>query len=71
MADEPPGMIGTPPSARGPIDPADQAVRVAREWEDVAEAHVRKRMRDLGVPEGWIGVRRRELARIFHLLIVA
>ena len=56
-------MIGAPPSARfpaGPADPAEHAVRSAHEWEDVAEVYVQKRMRQLGVPERQIGVRRRE-----------
>ena len=34
---------------------------VAHEWADVAESYCRKRMRELGVPEDHIGVRRREL----------
>ena len=58
-----PAMIGAPPSARfpaGPADPAEHAVRSAHEWEDVAEVYVQKRMRQLGVPERQIGVRRRE-----------
>ena len=41
-ADEPPGMIGLPPSARGltgrPKDIAEHASQVAQEWEDVAES---------------------------------
>src|ERR1700731_3672015 len=56
---KPPGMIGLPPSARGmsafPADPALHAVRFAREWEDVAESYVQKRMRQLGIPEHQIG----------------
>jgi hypothetical protein len=58
-----PAMIGTPPSARYPAvpaDPGEHAIRSAHEWEDVAEACVQKRMRQLGVPERQIGVRRRE-----------
>jgi hypothetical protein len=52
------GMAGEPPSARYPAipaDPAEHAVRVAREWQDVAEIYVRRRMRELGVPEARIG----------------
>ena len=52
-------MIGLPPSARGltgrPADIAEHASQVAREWEDVAESYVQKRMRELGIPEGQIG----------------
>jgi hypothetical protein len=58
--DEPtPGMIGLPPSARGlsgrPQDIADQASAMAQEWEDVGDRHVRRRMEELGIPEGQIG----------------
>jgi len=57
--DELPGMIGEPPSARGlppiPTDPAEHAVRFAREWQDVAETYVQTRMRQLGIPESRIG----------------
>jgi hypothetical protein len=60
----PPGMIGTPPSARGlpaiPADPAEHAVRVAREWQDVAETYAQRRMRELGIPEDKIGASSRE-----------
>ncbi len=58
-----PAMIGMPPSARFPAipaDPAEHAVRSAHEWVDVAETYVQERMRQLGVPEWQIGVRRRE-----------
>jgi hypothetical protein len=52
-------MIGLPPSARGltgrPKDIADHASAVAQEWEDVGERYVRKRMRELGIPEHMIG----------------
>jgi hypothetical protein len=55
----PPGMIGYPPSARGlsaiPADSAEHAVRVAREWRDVAETYARRRMREPGIPEEKIG----------------
>jgi hypothetical protein len=54
-----PGMIGPSPSERGlpavPADPAEHAVRVALEWRDVAETYVRRRMNELGIPEGMIG----------------
>ena len=54
---EPPGMIGLPPSARGgrPADPGLHASQVAQEWEEVGEGYVRKRMRELGIPEKQIG----------------
>jgi hypothetical protein len=52
-------MNGLPPSARGstgrPADPAEHARVVAREWEDVAEGYVQKRLRQLGIPERCIG----------------
>jgi hypothetical protein len=55
----PPGMIGLPPSARGfygrPRDIADHASAVAQEWEDVAEGWVRRRMKELGIPEHMLG----------------
>ena len=58
-SDEPPGMIGLPPSARGltgrPADIAEHARQVANEWEDVAEAHVQNAMRGLGIPDHRIG----------------
>ena len=60
----PPGMIGTPLSARGlspiPADPAEHALRLAREWHDVAETYVQRRMRELGIPEDRIGASSRE-----------
>jgi hypothetical protein len=47
-------MIGLPPSARGlsgrPKGIADHASAVAREWRDVAEGYVSRRMRELGIP---------------------
>jgi hypothetical protein len=50
---------GVSPSARGlpaiPADPAEHAVRFAREWQDVAEIYVQRRMRELGIPEDRIG----------------
>jgi hypothetical protein len=53
----PPGMIGTPPSARGgrPADPGLHAQQIAREWEDVGESYVSRRNRELGIPEGMNG----------------
>jgi len=52
-------MIGLPPSARGltgrPEDIAEHASQVAQEWEDVGETYVRKRMKELGIPESQIG----------------
>lgn len=54
-----PAMIGLPPSARGltgrPADIADHASQVAHEWDDVAEAHVQRTMRRLGIAEERIG----------------
>ncbi len=61
MTDEPdqPGMIGPSPSERGlpsvPADPAEHARRVAREWQDVGESYVRRRSKELGIPEERIG----------------
>jgi hypothetical protein len=61
MSDEPesPGMIGPSPSERGlpavPADPAEHAGRFAREWQDVAETYVKRRMKELGIPEERIG----------------
>ncbi len=54
---DPPAMIGTPPSQRPAIpgDPAEHAIRFAREWQDVAESYVQRRMRELGIPEDRIG----------------
>jgi hypothetical protein len=56
---EPPGMIGPSPSDRGlpaiPADPAEHAVRVAREWQVVVERYVQKRMGELGIPDDRIG----------------
>jgi hypothetical protein len=55
MTDDPnpPGMIGPPPSARGgrPADIAAHASQVAQEWEDVGEGYVRRRMKELGIPD--------------------
>lgn len=53
----PPGMIGPPPSARGgrPADPGLHASQIAQEWEDVGETYVRKRMKELGIPDAQIG----------------
>ena len=46
-------MIGIPPSARGgrPADIAAHARQIAQEWEDIGETYVRKRNRELGIPE--------------------
>jgi hypothetical protein len=52
---EPPGMIGRPPSTRRPVDSEAHAVQSAREWGDVAEAFVQRRMRELGIAEDRIG----------------
>ena len=66
MTDEPksPGMTGPPPSERGrpavPADPAEHAVRVAREWRDVGESYVRRRMKESGIPEERIGAIKHE-----------
>ncbi len=58
-AEPPPAMIGLSPSARGltgrPADVAEHAKVVAREWGDVAESFVQKRMRELGIPDHQIG----------------
>ncbi|WP_165226956.1 hypothetical protein [Aquisphaera insulae] len=53
----PPGMIGPPPSARGgrPADPGLHAQQIAREWEDVGESYIRRRMQQVGIPEDQIG----------------
>jgi hypothetical protein len=50
-------MIGPPPSARGgrPADPGLHASQIAQEWEDVGESYVRRRMRELGIPQDQIG----------------
>jgi hypothetical protein len=52
-----PTMIGLPPSARGgrPADPGLHASQVAQDWEDVGERYVRRRMKELGIPENQIG----------------
>ena len=52
---EPAGMIGTPPSKRRPNDSARHAVESAREWEEVCESYLRRRMRELGIPRDKIG----------------
>ncbi len=55
----PPGMTGPSPSERGlpavPADPAEHARRAAREWHDVAESYVKRRMKELGIPDEMIG----------------
>lgn len=61
MTDDPtpPGMIGPSPSERGfpavLADPAEHAVQSAREWHDVGETYVRRRMKELGIPDDRIG----------------
>jgi hypothetical protein len=59
MTPIPPGLLGPSTSERGllalPADPADHAQRVAREWKEVAEADVRRRMNEFGIPDGMIG----------------
>ncbi len=53
--DPTPGMIGTPPSQRRPIDPAHHAVQSAREWQDVGQSYAERRMKELGIPKDKIG----------------
>jgi len=50
-------MIGVPPSQQGgpPADIAAHASQVAQEWEDVGEGYVRRRMKELGIPDRQIG----------------
>ena len=50
-------MLGIPPSRRGgrPADTAAHASQVAQEWEDVGEGYVRRRMKELGIPDDQIG----------------
>ncbi len=50
-------MIGIPPSQRGgrPADIAAHASQVAQEWDDVGEGYVRRRMKELGIPDHQIG----------------
>ncbi len=50
-------MFGPPPSARGgrPADPGLRAHQIELEWADVAECYVRRRNRELGIPEGMNG----------------
>ena len=50
-------MIGEPPSAHGgrAADPGMPAQQLAREWEDVGESYVRKRNRELGIPNDMNG----------------
>jgi len=59
MEPDEPAMIGLPPSARGLTGRskaiAEHASQVAREWEDVGERYVRRRMKALGVPDNQIG----------------
>ncbi len=50
-------MIGEPPSARGgrPADPGLHAQPIAREWEDAGERYVRRRNRELAIPNDMNG----------------
>jgi hypothetical protein len=50
-------MIGEAPSARGgrPADPGLHAQQIAREWEDLGERYVRRRNRELGIPNDMNG----------------
>jgi hypothetical protein len=60
MNKKPPlGIKGLSPSARGgrPSAPGLHAQQIAREWEDVAEGWVRRRMKQLGIPDDQIGER--------------
>ncbi len=58
--EKPPAMIGLPPSARGlkviPDDIVDHAKDFAARYWELLEAIVRKRMREVGVPEDRIGM---------------
>jgi hypothetical protein len=38
-----------------PADPAEHARQFATDWADRFEAYARRRMREVGVPEDWIG----------------
>jgi hypothetical protein len=38
-----------------PADPAEHARQFAADWADRFEAYARRRMREVGVPEDWIG----------------
>ena len=50
-------MIGIPLSQPGgrPADITAHASQVAQEWEDVGEGYVRRRMKELGIPDHQIG----------------
>jgi hypothetical protein len=56
---KPPGMVGTPPSARTipaiPADPAEHAADFAIRWVDRLESYVEQRMLALDVPEEVLG----------------
>ena len=56
-SDQQGSRIGIPPSERSgrPADIAAHASQVAREWEDVGEGYVRRRMKELGIPDHQIG----------------
>ena len=50
-------MTGIPPSERGgrPAHPGLHASQIAREWGDVGEGYVRRRMKELRIPDPMIG----------------
>jgi hypothetical protein len=56
---KPPAMIGLPPSARGltgrPLDIAEHARAMACEWDDVGEAYVQNKKRELVIADNRIG----------------
>jgi hypothetical protein len=55
-----PALVGTPPSALGPLaipaDPVEHAKDFAVRYYELLEAIARKRMREVGVPEDRIGM---------------
>src|SRR5437868_635159 len=57
---EPPGMVGTPPSAHKlpaiPADPSEHAKDFALRYYEPLETVTRQRMRQLGIPEDRIGM---------------
>jgi hypothetical protein len=57
LTEKPPGMIGTPPSARQiPADPVAHARQFANEYVDILENYVEGRMHALGIAEHHIGL---------------
>jgi hypothetical protein len=58
---EPPGMIGLPPSARGPdkppADPAEHAEDFSRRYADDLDIVAGQAMMDLGIPNDKMGAR--------------